>query len=126
MKIVIDTSILIDYLRGGNAWHNFLMGVEQDAQLFLPTIVVYELFSGKSSKKALVSEDIFVLIKKFKKIELDAAIAKRAGELYRDLGIHLGAQDYIIAASAFSIDAAVLTLNTKHFEQIPNLRLYSL
>lgn len=124
MKIVIDSSILIDYLRGGIKWQEFLESAPQNAELFLPTIVIFELFSGKSAKKAQVATAILALLQQFTPIELTAAISQRAGELYK--GSHIDAVDYIIAATALELHASVLTLNTKHFQQITSLNLYPL
>lgn len=126
MKVVVDSSILIDYLRGGNRWQDFLQGLPREVQLFLPTIVIFELFSGKSSKKVSAEKDILELIKKFTQIELNEVISIRAGELVRDIGTHISPQDYIIAASALSLNAHVVTLNEKHFSKISNLKLYPL
>lgn len=126
MKLVVDTSILIDYLRGGTKWQDFLVNAPRNAELFLPTIAIFELFSGKSTKKSLIAEDISNLLKRFTNIELDENIAQKAGELRRDVGHHISPQDYIIAASALEINGTVVTLNKKHFEQIPNLKLYPL
>lgn len=125
-RVVIDTSILIDYLRRGPNWQKFLMNTPESTELFLPTIVIYELFSGKSTKNRKIAKDIYDLIKLFIKIELDEGIAIKAGELYREGGKKFSAQDYIIAASALKIGASVLTLNKKHFEQIPQLGIYPL
>lgn len=125
MKIVVDTSILIDYLRGGRAWQEFLEDAPRDAELFLPTVVIFELFSGKSTKDPRIAKAIDTLLKKLQHIELTKEIAKKAGELYRDTGSHIGPLDYVIAASALQIGGVVLTLNTKHFSQIQNLSLYS-
>lgn len=126
MKLVIDSSILIDYFRGGAKWQNFLHEAPRNAELFLPTIVIFELFSGKSSKKNSTAKDILNLCKRFTQIELGQTVAMNAGELYRDIGSHIDAIDYIIAASAFSIGGIVVTLNKKHFEQIPGLSIYPL
>lgn len=126
MKIVIDSNILIDYLRGGTKWQDFLSDAPRNAELFLPTIVIFELFSGKSTKTSSVAKDILNLLKKFTQIELTETIAIKAGELHRDLGTHIDPEDYIVAASALEIGASVVTLNRKHFEQIPQLSLYSL
>ena len=123
MKIVIDSSILIDYLRGGTKWQDFLRVSPRNAEFFLPTIVHFELFSGKSSKKSIVVKDILNLLKQFTHIELTETIAIKAGELCRDIGTHIDPEDYIIAASALELGATVLTLNKKHFEQIPYLAL---
>ena len=125
MKIVFDTSIFIDYLRGGTIGEEVFDQIEkQNAQLFIPTMVIFELFSGKSTKDYSVRVKITKMIQDFKRIELTEEIAIMAGKLYREIGKQVGTQDYIIAASALSIGASVLTLNQKHFQQIPGLDLY--
>lgn len=124
MKLVIDTSILIDYLRGGIKWEKLLSEFERDAEIYLPTIVIFELFSGKSTSNPKIAKEINDFIKFFQRIELTEKIAKRAGALFRDVSKNLGAPDYIIAASALELNATIVTLNKKHFEQITNLNLY--
>ncbi len=124
MRLVIDSSILIDSLRGGKRSERFFDTIESDSELFIPTIVIYELFCGVSSSIPSVRIKILNLIDKFKRIELTEEIAIQAGGFYRKLGSQIDAQDYIIAASALSINAQIVTLNTKHFEKIPGLRLY--
>lgn len=126
MKLVIDTSILIDQLRGGTRWENLLSNIEKEAELFLPTIVIFELFSGKSTIDKDVIQRINKLLSFFQKIDFSETIAERAGRLYRDISKNLEVPDYIIAASALEIGGTVVTLNRKHFEQIPHLSLYSL
>ena len=126
MKLVIDSSILIDYLRGGTKWQKFLSEVPRNAELFLPVIVIFELFSGKSTKKSSITKMVLNLLKQFTYIEINEAIAIKAGHLSRDIGYHIDPTDYIIAASALDIGGTVVTLNRKHFEQIPGLDLYSL
>lgn len=124
MKIVVDTSILIDHLRGGAKWNDFKASVNKNAQLFLPTIVIFELFSGDSTRNVSKTKQLVDLIEHFERIELTEDIAIRAGILSRDLKKTIQSPDYIIAASALEIGAEVVTLNVKHFEQIPGLNLY--
>ncbi|MBI2039880.1 type II toxin-antitoxin system VapC family toxin [Candidatus Microgenomates bacterium] len=127
MKTVFDTSIFIDYLRGGTISDEVFDQIEkQNAQLFIPTIVIFELFSGNSTKNSSVRIKITNMIQSFKRIELTEEIAMMAGKLYREIGKQVSTQDYIIAASALSIGASVLTLNQKHFQQIPGLDLYKI
>lgn len=126
MKVVVDTSVIIDYLRGGLVWNNFLDDAKKNTSLFLPTIVIFELFGGKSTHDPQEEQNITTFIKQFKQIKLDEKTAKRAGELFRDFGRTLQAPDYIIASSALEIGGMILTLNKKHFERIPNLDLYEL
>lgn len=127
MKFVIDTSILIDHLRGGKTWKNFLVEIKgEDISLSIPTIVIFELFSGKSTQNSYIVNKIAKLLKNFQQIELDERIAKRAGMIYRDISKTLQVPDYLVAASALEVGATVLTLNRKHFQEIPNLSLYPL
>ncbi len=126
MRLIIDTSILIDYLRGGIKWEELLGKFEKDTEIYLPTIVIFELFSGKSTSDPKVAKEIDNFIKFFQRVELTEKIAKRAGELFRDVNENLGAPDYIIAASALELNATIVTLNKKHFEQITTLNLYPL
>ncbi len=128
MKIVVDSSIIIDYLRGGKKWDEFISAAEteQDPQLFLPTIVIFELYSGTSTKRIKKLQEMIYFINQFERIDLNEHIARLAGELSRDIKHHIQAPDYIIAASALQINAEVVTLNQKHFEQIPHLAIYPL
>ena len=125
MKFVIDTSVLIDHLRlGVKSSVIFDQILQQDAELFIPTIVVFELFSGKSAADPSVAGEIKNLLKDFKRIEFTEKIAIRAGELNREIGRHISPQDYIVAASTIEIGGQVVTLNRKDFEQIPTVSLY--
>ena len=124
MKIVIDTSILIDYLRGGKAWEEFLSSANEDIELYLPTVVIFELFSGQSTREPKKEEEILNFLNQFQKIELNEDIAKRAGEIYRDTKVEIQVPDYIVAASALEVNGAVLTLNTKHFRNINGVKIY--
>ena len=127
MKLVVDTSILIDYLRGGKIGSELFDRIEkQNGELFIPTIVIFELFSGKSSDNHSVLIKITNFIHNFKRIDLTEEIAIRAGKMYKQLGKQIGPQDYIIAASALEIGGTVVTLNKKHFQNIPGLPLYPL
>ena len=126
MRLIIDSSVLIDHLRGGKTSTLFFQKAEAaQAELFIPTIVVFELFSGQSTKNQQVSVKISKLIEQFKRIDLNEKIAITAGELYRDLNKNIDPEDCIIASSALTVGASVATLNKKHFTQIPNLILFN-
>lgn len=126
MKLVVDTSILIDKLRGGKKWDEFLSVLDNNIQLCLPSIVIFELFSGLSSRKNQISSKISSFRKFFNEIDLTPEIAKRAGEMNRDSVGNLDLPDYIIAATAMEIGAQVVTLNKKHFSKIPGISLYAI
>lgn len=65
MKLVLDTSILIDHLRGGKKWQHILDEISEESELFVSSIVFFELFSGQSSKKPQTAAKIFNLVKNF-------------------------------------------------------------
>lgn len=124
MKLLIDTSIVIDKLRGGHVWDTFWEHADHEAELFLSAIVVFELFSGKSSRDAETVKKITTLLKYYHIIEISNAIARRAGEIYREASARLQVPDYLIAATALDIGAEVVTLNKKHFMKISGVRVY--
>ena len=126
MKLVLDSSIIIDYLRNGQVGKSFFEEKKVDMQFFLPTIVIFELFSGKSANNSRTVNIIEDFLHYFERITLTESIASRAGKLYREIPRKIDVSDYIIAASALEINGTVVTLNTKHFELIPNLNIYPL
>lgn len=126
MKLVFDTNILIDHLRGGDVWDRILEEIDEDTQIYLPSIVMLELFSGQSSKDKKNSKKILDLVDCFKIIALDSEIARVAGELYRDVRKDLEVPDYIVAATALHLKAEVVTLNKKHFRELPGLKVFEL
>lgn len=126
MKLVLDSNILIDNLRGGNKWGKFFSSVSSDDELYLPTIILFELFSGQSTKRPETVTKILQLLKFINKIELTESIARHAGELYRDTKEKVDLPDYIIAATAIEIGAQVVTLNVKHFSKFSQVAIYEL
>lgn len=124
MKLVVDTSVIIDNLRGGQRWERFLKITDADRELYIPTVVIVELYSGTSTKDSGIVKKMNQTLSYFQKILLTEEIARRAGIIYRDGVKNLSLGDYIIAATALEIGAEVVTLNTKHFSKIPGVRVY--
>lgn len=124
MKLVLDTNIFIDKLRGGTKWDEFLSNISEDVQMYLPTIVIFELFSGLSSRRKSIVEEINKFKKYFHQVDLTWNIARRAAEIHRDCPQDIDAFDCIIGATAIEIGAQVVTLNKKHFSKIPGVLVY--
>lgn len=123
-KIVVDTDILIDYIRIGKGSLPNLFDLQNRGkiELFLSSMSGLELFVGKSSRgdKAKLLE----LIALFKIIPVNLEIATLAGELKRDNNLSISIADLIIGASTLLIHAKLATRNKQHFQGIPKLQLY--
>jgi predicted nucleic acid-binding protein len=124
MNLVLDTSIIIDYLRNGKEGVAFFQEEGVDVAFYIPTIVIFELLSGQSTKDPEKLKLINEFLRFFTRIDLTESIAERAGEIYRDISKTLQVPDYVVAASALEIGGTVVTLNKKHFAQITHLKLY--
>ncbi len=124
IKILVDTDIIIDFLRTGQGIFPSLFDFQQKrtVELYISTITILELFSGSSSKK---DQDPSRLISTMKVVEFNTDVAKFAGELKRDNAIVIAFADLIIGSSALYINAKILTKNKKHFRLIPGLKFYS-
>ena len=93
----------------------------------ISTIVASELLYGakkKGSKKLIRIVDLF--LESFEMYDFDEKAAKAYGKIRVDLerrGEIIGAYDLQIAAHAKSLNAVLVTNNSKEFERIEGLRL---
>src|SRR3989338_3780434 len=115
MKIVIDTSVFIDYSRASRGVYPVLLEGASDRKynLYIPTVVITEFWSvesmGLASKKKLAEK----LFSGIGRIDLNEVVAKLVGELVRKNIV--SGFDAIIAATALQVDAFLATSNEKHF-----------
>lgn len=127
MKVIVDTSILIDHLK--NRSTHFLMLIEKklsgDIELFIPYIAIIELYAGEDARQRKAREEIAKTLKGTTFIDLTFVSAQKAGELIRIYKQIPDPLDLIIAAIAIEQDAQVATNNKKHFEQIRGLKMYN-
>lgn len=124
MKIVIDTSVLIDFSRRGRGlFKNLIKGARENRlDLYVSTISVVEFWAGQSMKNKVKVKEAENIFSRMITISLDEKIAKTAGQLIRN-GLIIGF-DSIIAATALEIGAKVATNNVKHFSKIKNLKTF--
>lgn len=125
MKILVDTSVFIDYTRAGKGALSHILETKKKTKndLYVPTIVIAELWAGSSMDDSKEEELVKRLISGFRKVSLSVEIAKKSGKLLREKSV-LGAFDAIIAASALHVDAQLATNNVKHFKKVKGLRLF--
>ena len=121
IKLLADTDIFIDALRGIKPARNLLKSPELD--LYCSILTKKELFSMKgmrSSEKKKVEE----LLSRAKIIRIDEDIQKRFLFLLNKYGDKPETRvDYLIAATALAKRLPLLTRNRKHFKHITELVL---
>lgn len=122
MSIVVDTSVLVDHLRGDPRARNAISeAVEAGAALLVSVMTRVELLAGM---RPVEEADTRALLEALDEIVVDRAIAERAGSLAsRYLRSHPGIDtvDYLIAATAEQRNAELWTRNVKHFPMLPGL-----
>lgn len=125
-KVVIDSDILIDHLRlTSQIFDSILEGVRnKKIKVYLPGIVVSEIYSGNDTKKSDKLVKINDLVGLFEFVPASKEISRTAGFLIRDYKAGMG--DAIVAATALFLNAKLATRNTKDFQDIKALRLYKI
>ncbi len=123
-RVLIDTSVIIDFLRKKNKINSWLWRVRENNECFMSSVTLFELQCGVKTKKH--SEDIAKLLKWIKTIPFDDEIAEIASIIYKRLKLEhnqIEFRDIFIAATAIAANLSVATLNIKHFERIKDLNL---
>src|SRR5687768_13516214 len=114
MKVIVDTSVLIDHLRGDARALKVLTDLfAAGHEVWSVTVVRVEVLAGMRPKEAVAT---WALLKSMRWQAATVEVADRAGELARTyLKSHPGVDtvDYVIAATADFLDAQLLTKNVK-------------
>ncbi len=121
-RVLIDTNIFIDHFRGYKPAATFLVKIfDGDYNPFISTLTEMELFAGSLVADSDAAE-IDNLLGKFEIVAVNSATSRMAGKMlsqHRRQG--LTPVDALIAASAISADAILVTGNVKHFSLVDNL-----
>lgn len=117
---LLDTNILIDYLRGHEPTIWYIEAIKRSKQrTYISAITHLELFAGKSSRSKIINQNIKTLLGAFHVLPVDGEIARKAGEMKRDQNVT--ALDAAIAETALKNQLTLVTRNSKHFVGIPSL-----
>lgn len=123
MTLVVDTSILIDHLRGRAEAHRVLRdAVERGEPLAASVLTKVEVLAGMRPNEERATR---VLLSSIAWLAVDDELAERAGALANRFNpSHPGVDpvDYVIAATVQRFEAIFLTRNIKHFPMFPHLR----
>jgi tRNA(fMet)-specific endonuclease VapC len=115
-KYILDSNIIIDYLRGSRKIVDLIdYLVDTNAILGCCPINITEVYAGMKEKERLSTEELFENLRIF---SIDIDIAKMAGNIirnYRSQGITLDLPDATIAAVAIHNNLVLITHNKKHY-----------
>lgn len=124
---LLDTNVIIHYLKGDPAIvariHNASRG-----ELAIPAIVVYELEYGTLRAKlpARRRRELEAGLAHIQQVPFDSAAAMAAARIRFELekqGSTIGPLDMLIAGTAVSRGAALVTNNAAEFSRVPGLRV---
>jgi predicted nucleic acid-binding protein len=112
---ILDTDIVIDFLRRREYARELLDHWANEGLLAISTLTHLEIYQGmKSGEEKATNSFLDGLIT----IDVDIPIARQAGILLRNLrskGITIGIADAIIAATALQFGVSLITNNTEHY-----------
>ena len=120
---LLDTDILIDFLRGRREARALLASYGTTAERpYISVVSVSEIWAGsRPAEKAATG----ALLSALNKVPVSESIAAAAGEFLNTYrhghGVELG--DALIAATAVEIQATLLTRNVKHYP-MPAVKLF--
>jgi len=119
-KILIDTSVMVDLLRGVEMAMNWIDGVEPKNRC-LSFITVAELTAGCRNKEE--QKKLELELREYVLLYLDVQSCRKGIEWYKTfhLSHRAGFLDCLIAASAYRKSIPIATLNDKHFKLISGI-----
>ncbi len=119
--ILVDTDVLIDFLRGHEAARDFVAQLPE--QVFISAITVAELHVGVRNGKERNALNDFLGTLQI--LPLDAETAAEGGLLRRGYGSShgVGLNDALIAATALRHKLELCTLNQKHYPMMQDVRV---
>lgn len=124
---LLDTNTLIYFFKGIGDVSNILLS-KAPKDIFIPSIVLYELEVGiaKSTKPKKREIQLETLISKINIVSFGAQEAKAAATIRANLestGHPIGPYDTLIAGTALSNNATLVTHNTKEFKRVKSLNI---
>lgn len=121
--IFVDTSALVDSLCGERQSSEKLLGlIGSGEQIAISAAVLYEWLRGARKREELLDQER--LFPREKSVPFGSSEAAIAADLYKRIrGARGREMDLAIAATALVRNAALWTLNSQDFADIPGLQL---
>lgn len=121
--VVVDTDLLIDFLRGKGDGVSLVRTLIRENRLRLSAITAFELRLGADF---LARRDDILRLLRSRTLPLDLPSALRGGEIsaaLRQRGESIGFADCLQAGTCVRHDLPLATRNRKHFERVDALQL---
>jgi|YelNatPaOPRAMG01_1025707.scaffolds.fasta_scaffold42899_5 tRNA(fMet)-specific endonuclease VapC len=124
-RVVLDTDVLIDFLRGLKGCINFVRGLKDGGmELATTSINIFELAWGAYKIDRAKVGEISNLSRVLRVLSLSEREALRAGEeigYLESIGMPIDLRDILIGVIARENGASIATGNVKHFKRIRGL-----
>jgi tRNA(fMet)-specific endonuclease VapC len=120
---VLDSDVLIDYLRGAGPGRDLVRTLSQGAGYRVTAVTAFELALGRSYRQnprpvhALLAAPLLTLTRK---------AGLRGGALLGELrraGMTIDVRDAMQAGICLETASTLVTRNVSHFERVPGLRI---
>lgn len=122
MKVVIDTSVAIDYLRRGDSKKTLYMTLSRKEEFVMSLVTVAELYAGRSAQKEEKQKGLIEeMLRGVEVIIPSLDTAKEAGKLRAEYQLSLG--DAFVAALALDLNVPLATLDVRDFKKIDGLKM---
>lgn len=121
--VVVDTDVLIDFLRGRGGGAVLVAQLITERRLRTTAITAFELRLGTDSIER--RDDIMGLLRS-RTLAFDAKAAMHAGAVHSELklgGAPIGYRDTLIAGTCLRFGLPLATRNTGHFGRVEGLDL---
>lgn len=125
MALVVDTSVIIGFLRGAEPDKSCFESILRSGEGVITSITVFELAVGfyPESERQQIGQK---LIEVLDVIPFDQETALKAGAVERTLrqrGETIGTRDVFIAGICLVHKLPIVTGNVEHFKRVPNLQV---
>jgi predicted nucleic acid-binding protein len=111
--VLVDTDILINFLRVREKAKDFLLSILEDSTIYCSVITIAEIYAGMKDHE---KEKTDKLVDSLNIVDVTREIAKKAGRYKRNVKSHsLELDDCLIAATAFIKSAILATGNKRHY-----------
>ncbi|MFT4009618.1 MAG: type II toxin-antitoxin system VapC family toxin [Nocardioidaceae bacterium] len=121
MSVLVDTSVLIDVLRGEVAAAETLRVARADGPLHASEVTRLEVLAGMRTGEEASTRALLAVLTWHPLTDEVAEIAGQLGRQWLPGNRGIDSADLAIAATAVLLDATLLTCNVKHFPMFEGL-----